>query len=160
MKITKVFLPAAIVALLLLVALLTAIPGYGPVAAAPAAAPTPVSVTRPMGGGEFQVVTLFNTVAITADTTSSCFDIGKFAVADVQYTIDQTLADSVMNTTTLTTKWSVDGGTLVSGVNVVASNVADATDMQQVQLFGRYMCLTADVSNANPVTITARAIAK
>lgn len=78
----------------------------------------------------------------------------------MQYTIDQTLKDSIMNTTTLTTKWSVDGGTLVSGVNVVASNVADATDMQQVQTFGRYFCLLADVSNTNPVTVTAKAFSK
>jgi hypothetical protein len=32
--------------------------------------------------------------------------------------------------------------------------------MQQVQLFGRYFCLLADVSNSNTVTVTAKAIAK
>jgi hypothetical protein len=160
MKIMKTFFPALVVALVLFAAILSGLSIAGsPATAAPAAAPTPVSVTRP-GSGDFAVVTLFNAVPMTADTTSSCFDIGKFSLADVQYTIDQTLKDSIMNTTTLTTKWSVDGGTLVSGVNVVASNVADATDMQQVATFGRYFCLLADVSNANPVTVTARAIAK
>jgi hypothetical protein len=125
------------------------------VQAAPAAGPTPVSVTRP-GDGSFITFDLFNNAAITADTTSACVDVGRFVVADVQYTIDQ----GTTNTTTLTTKWSVDGGTLVSGVNVVASNAADATDMQQVQLFGRYFCLLADVANSQTVTITAKAIAK
>ena len=71
-------------------------------------------------------------------------DVGRYTIADVQYTIDQ----GTTNTTTLTTKWSVDGGTLVSGVNVVASNAADATDMQQVQLFGRYFCLFARCGNS------------
>lgn len=126
--------------------------------AAPAAAPTPVSVTRPGGDGSFIVFDLFNAAPLTADTTSTCVDIGKYNVADVVYVFDQ--GAGVPNTTTLTTKFSVDGGTLVSGVNVVASNAADATDMQQVQLFGRYFCLLADVSNSNTVTVTAKAIAK
>ncbi len=155
MKSLKFTLPAVALALILFVALLTAIPG-APAAAAPAAAPTPVSVTRPGGSGQFATFTLFNSAVITADTTSSCVDVGAFAIADVQYTIDQ----STTNTVTLTTKWSVDGGTLVSGVNVVASNAADATDMQQVQTFGRYFCLLADVTNTNNLTVTAKAFVK
>lgn len=144
-------------ALLLLALALTMMGGYGAATAAPVAAPTPVSVTRP-GGGSFITFDLFNGAALTADTTSACVDIGRYNVADVVYSFDQ--GAGVPNTTTLTTKFSVDGGTLVSGVNVVASNTADATDMQQVQLFGRYFCLLADVSNSNTVTVTAKAIAK
>jgi hypothetical protein len=132
-----------------------------PAAAAPAAIPTPVSVTRP--GSEIAPIT-FNPFAgdasITADTTSTCYDVGKFAVVDVLYVIDQTIANSVVNTTTLTSKWSIDGTITASGVNVVASNAADATDIAQLQVFGRYFCILADVSNTNPVTVTAQVIAK
>jgi hypothetical protein len=145
-------------ALVLLALALTVMGGNGAATAAPVAAPTPVSVTRPGGDGGFITFDLFNGAALTEDTTSACVDIGRYNVADVVYSFDQ--GAGVPNTTTLTTKFSVDGGTLVSGVNVVASNAADATDMQQVQLFGRYFCLLADVSNSNTVTVTAKAIAK
>jgi hypothetical protein len=145
-------------ALVLLALALTAISGGGAATAAPAAAPTPVSVTRPGGDGSFITFDLFNTAVLTEDTTSACVDIGRYNVADVVYSFDQ--GAGVPNTTTLTTQFSVDGGTLVSGVNVVASNAADATDMQQVQLFGRYFCLLANVSNTSAVTVTAKAIAK
>lgn len=142
-------------ALLLFALLFTMLLPQAPVSGAPLGAPTPVSITRP-ANGTFKVFDLFSTRPITQDTTSTCFDVGAYSLADVQYTIDQ----GTTNTTTLTTKWSVDGGTLVSGVNVVASNAADATDMQQVQTFGRYMCLLADVSTSDTITITAKAIAK
>jgi hypothetical protein len=128
----------------------------GDAAAAPLAMPTPVSVSRPAGANDFITFDLFNASAIAADTTSTCVDVGQYGLVDVQYTIDQ----GTVNTTTLTTKWSVDGGTLISGVNLVASNAADASDMQQAQIFGRYFCILADVTNTNAVTITAKAIAK
>ncbi len=79
---------------------------------------------------------------------------------DVLYRIDQHDPANLPNTTTLTTKWSMDGSLTVSGVNVVASNAADASDLTQLQAFGRYFCLLADVSNTQPITITAQAIAK
>ncbi len=157
MKTRNYVLLAVLVPLVLFALALTMVSGgSGAALAAPAAAPTPVSVTRPGGNGAFVTFDLFNSAVITADATSACVDIGKYAVADVQYTIDQT----AVNTVTLTSKFSVDGGTLVSGVNVVASNAADATDMQQLQLFGRYFCLLADVANSETVTVTAKAIAK
>ncbi len=159
MKSKNYALIAVVVALALVVLALTAISGGGSVAAAPAAAPTPVSVTRPAGDG-FASVGPFTAQMIAEDTTSSCYDVAKYSVIDVLYSIDQTVLSSGANTTTLTTKWSIDGVTTVSGVNLVASNAADATDMQQVQVFGRYFCVLADVSNAQNVTVTVQAIAK
>ena len=156
MNINRTIVLTIAAALLLFALALTTLSGGGAATAAPAAAPTPVSVTRPGGDGSFITFDLFNSTVITADTNSTCVDVGRFAIADVQYTIDQ----GTTNTTTLTTRFSVDGGTLVSGVNVVASNAADATDMQQVQLFGRYFCLLADVSNTSSVTVTAKFLAK
>lgn len=148
-----------VVALMVFALALTALSGGGAATAAPAAAPTPVSVTRPAGDG-FVSVSPFSAQVIAADTTSSCYDVAKYSVVDVLYSIDQTVLASGANTTTLTTKWSIDGVTTVSGVNVVASNAADATDMQQLQVFGRYFCVLADVSNAQDVTVTVQAIAK
>lgn len=129
--------------------------GGGAAVAAPAAAPTPVSVTRPAGDG-YVTVAPFSASAIAADTTSTCYDVAKYSVVDVLYSIDQ----GTTNTTTLTSKWSIDGTTLVSGVNIVASNAADATDMAQLQVFGRYFCVLANVANAETVTVTVQAIAK
>jgi hypothetical protein len=126
------------------------------VSAAPAAIPTPASVTRPAGDGFVTFNPFSGTPSITTDTTSTCFDVGGRSVIDVLYVIDQT----DVNTVTLTSKWSIDGTTTVSGINLVAANAADASDMVQLQVFGRYFCILADVSNTNAVAITAHAIAK
>lgn len=158
---SKRIVPMTIVAALVLVAML-----FGSISmatqptalGAPLAGPTPVSVTRPSSGEKAAYITFtpFNATALTADTTV-CQDIGNFSVADVLYVIDQ----GTTNTTTLTAKWGVgDTTNLATGVNVVATNTADATDMQQIQLFGRYLCLLADVTNANAVTVTAQVIAR
>lgn len=145
-----------IAAVLMVFALaLTALAGVAPAAAAPQAVPTPVSVTLP-AADNYVTVAPWSATAITADTTSTCYDVARYSVVDVLYSIDQT----DVNTVTLTSKWSIDGTTLVSGVNIVASNAADATDMAQLQVFGRYFCVLADVANSNAVTLTLQAIAK
>lgn len=151
---TPIVVALAVVAVIALVAALA--PQSAPTAlAAPPAIPTPASVTRPASPG-YITFNPFATSAITADTTSTCFDVGKQSTVDVLYTIDQ----GTTNTVTLTSQWSVDGTRLADGVNLVANNTADATDIAQLQVFGRYFCLLANVSNANTITITAQAIAK
>lgn len=148
-----------LVALIMAVAIfggLALVPQAESVQAAPAAIPTPVSVTRPAGDGYVTFNPFAGTSSIAADTTSTCFDVGGRSIVDVLYVIDQT----DVNTLTLTSKWSIDGTTTVSGVNLVASNAADASDMVQLQVFGRYFCILADVANTNAVTVTAQAIAK
>lgn len=153
---TQNYVVLTVAAALLIFALaLTALAGGGAATAAPLAIPTPASVTRPAGDG-FVTVAPWTATAITEDTTSSCYDVAKFSVVDVLYSIDQ----GTVNTTTLTARWSIDGSTLVDGVNIVASNAADATDMQQLQTFGRYFCVLANVTNSNAVTLTVQAIAK
>lgn len=131
--------------------------GGGPVGvqAAPQAAPTPVSVTRPAGAG-YQVFELFAAAALAADTTADCVDVGAASVLDVQYEIDQ----GTTNTVTLTTQWSINGSLITDGADIVAANAADASDMVQVQAFGRYLCAKADVANTNPVTVTLYVVAK
>lgn len=125
------------------------------VQAAPQAAPTPVSVTRPAGDG-VQVIEVWDAEVIAADTTATCVDIGTASVIDAQYQIDQT----DVNTVTLTTQWSINGELITDGVDVVASNAADASEMVQVQAFGRYICPKADVANTNDVTVTLYLVAK
>lgn len=147
-------LVACVLLVLLAVALLPlgVVQGAGP---DPVAGPTPVSVTRPAADG---VITFdpFSARVVTGDVTSGCVDVGRFAVVDALYQIDQT----DVNTVTLTTRWSIDGVLMASGVHLVTGNAADATDLQQVQVFGRFLCVLADVTNASPVTITVQAIAK
>lgn len=153
---TRKLWPLAIVALALVAVLVgVSLLPQAPATAAPAAIPTPASVTRPAKDG-FITFNPFSGSPITADSTSTCFDVGNYSVIDALYVIDQ----GTTNTVTLTSKWSVDGTTTASGVNLVASNVADATDMTQLQVFGRYFCVLADVGNTNAVTVTVQAIAK
>lgn len=125
------------------------------VSAAPQAAPTPVSVTRPAGSGA-QVYEVWSSAVITADTTAACVDIGGASVIDAQYLIDQT----AVNTVTLTTQWSINGSLITDGVDIVASNAADASEMAQVAAFGRYICPKADVTNSESVTVTLYLVAK
>ncbi len=138
---------------------LTALSGGGAATAAPMAIPTPVSVTRPAGDG-YITVAPFSAQILTEDTTSTCYDVAKFSVVDVLYSIDQSIVADTANTTTLTTKWGIDSTTTVAGVNIVASNAADATDMAQLQVFGRYFCVFANVANSENVTVTVQGIAK
>lgn len=124
------------------------------VQAAPQAGPTPVSVTRP-AGGDVQVFEIWNAAPLTADTTV-CVDIGAASVIDAQYQIDQ----GTVNTVTLTSQWSINGSLVTDGVDFVATNAADASDMVQVQAFGRYICPKADVTNSNALTVTLYLVAK
>lgn len=153
---TRKLWPMAIVALALVAVLFgVALLPQAPAAAAPAAIPTPVSVTRPAADG-YITVAPFSATVVTEDTTSTCYDVGQYSIVDALYVIDQ----GTTNTVTLTSKWSIDGTTKVSGVNLVASNVADASDLTQLQVFGRYFCVLADVANTNPLTVTVQVLAK
>lgn len=126
----------------------------GGVTAAPLAAPTPVSVTQPVRT-QPQLYTLMN-AALTADTRGSCWELGVFSVADIQYTIDQ----STTNTVTLKLQYTNDQTTYTDGLSVVTDNAADASGMNQYPLFGRFTCLYADVTNTNTVTTTVTAWVK
>lgn len=123
---------------------------------APAIAPTPLSSTIIAGPGLPQVVTWFNGQTITADTTSPCIDLSRYSTADIYYNIDQTAT----NTTTLTLKFGNTSAAQVSGVNVVATNTADAAALQPFQLFGACTAILADVANSTPVAITVNARVK
>jgi hypothetical protein len=126
--------------------------------AAPAAAPTPVSVTRPGNGVAPEFPVFFNgTSGITADTRSSCFEVPEYSAVDLQYLIDQ----SDVNTMTVKLQFSNDLVTFADGATVLTDNAADASGMQQFALYGRYACVYADVITSTfPVTLTVIGVVK
>lgn len=123
--------------------------------AAPSAAPTPVS-NLDRGGMAAKVITLFSTDVLTADRNGPTQNIIGNDATDLQWVIDQT----AVNTVTLKIQYSVNGTNWIDGATFVTSNAADAGDMQQYPLFGQFVRVNADVTNASPVTITVMGVAK
>jgi hypothetical protein len=157
----KTFAPVfmAFALLLLAVVALTYIPA-GRVDAAPAAIPTPVIVG--FSGDNTEIKTFWSAQRLIADGGSAVFEMPQAEALDIQYTIDQTVvvATSETNTTTLKLQFSNDGTNWTDGVNVVASNATDVTNLLQFNNFGRYTRVFADVTNVNPVTFTVIAVAR
>lgn len=151
---TFVFVVTALAIALFGFAALTA--SFAPVDAAPAAAPTPVSVTRP-AAMQSQLST-FPATAVTTDTIVGCMQSNNHSVADIQFVIDQTS----VNTMTLKLQHTNDtpgsSATYINGANIVANNAADASDMVQLQLFGAWTCVYADVTNASTVNVNVSAL--
>ncbi len=144
---------AVVVALVLFVLALTAITS-GPVAAAPAAAPTPVSVSA--GSNTPDLFTAYTEAAIAADERSGCVDVSKFQRADVQYLVDV----GTVNTTTVTMQFTNDKVTFIDGLAVASAIVADGSAMQQYQVFGKYMCFYVNVTGTDPITWSLSAALK
>jgi hypothetical protein len=113
-----------------------------------------VSITQPVGLNP-QLYTLYSGTAITASAQGSCWELGKWAVADVQTNID------VSDTQTVTVKiqYSNNGTTLVDGANV-ATGSADASTFYQAPLFGRFACAYVTLGTSAPVTVNVTAWAK
>ena len=145
------------VAVVLFAALVLSMGGPANVTAAPSAAPTPVSINH--AGTFADVPTFFATQVVTADGGSSVQNIQNHQVVDLQWLLDQTLLTTV-NTATLKLQFSNDGSNWVDGATFVTNNAADAGDMQQYAIFGRYARVYADVSNTNPLTLTVIGVAK
>jgi hypothetical protein len=144
---------SVLIGVLMLAAFLGAMSGGG-VTPALAAPPTPVSITQPVGLNP-QLYTLFNGAAITQSAQGSCWELGKWAVADVQSVVD------VSNTQTVTVKVQYSNSTanLVDGANIVAA-AADTNTLTQLPLFGRYTCVYATLATTAPVTVTVTGWAK
>lgn len=143
---------ASLIAVLLLAAFFGAMNGGG-VTPALGAAPTPVSITQPVGLSP-QLYTLFSGV-VTTSTQGTCRELGKWAVADIQTVIDV----SSTQTVTLKIQYSNDGVNLVDGANIVAAS-ADTNTLTQLPLFARYACAYATLGSTNTVTVTVTGWAK
>lgn len=126
----------------------------GPVAAAPMAAPTPVSVSA--GSAQPDLFTAFTEQAITEDTRSGCVDVSKFQRADVQYLVDA----SANNTTTVTMQFTNDKVTYIDGLAVASAVAADGSAMQQYATFGKFMCFYVNVTSTDPITWSISAALK
>jgi hypothetical protein len=121
---------------------------------APAAIPTPI--TQFMRQPAPKVINFWSTAtALTADTRS-CVNIDGYNTLDLHWIIDQ----GTVNTTTLTLQFSNITDSYVNGVAVATNNAADSTDLNQFQVFGRNVCLHANLTNSNAFTLTAVGLAK
>lgn len=121
---------------------------------APNAIPTPV--VQYMRQPAPKVINFWETAtSLTADTRS-CVNIDGYNTLDLHWIIDQ----GTVNTTTLTLQFSNITDSFVNGVAVATANAADSTDFQQFQVFGRNVCLHANLTNANAWSIRAVGLAK
>lgn len=122
----------------------------GNVEAAPPAIPTPISAS--MSADNTGTVIKFwpDNTALTASGASTAFQLGQAELLDIQYVIDQATAT---NTITLTLQYSNDNSNWTNGVNVVAANSADVTNLLQFNNFGNWTRLYATLANTNPVTV-------
>lgn len=126
------------------------------VEAAPAAAPTPVSAgVRTSDPGQYYLFFSDQTVSEATQSTN-CFELGGYTLADVYYEVDVTDAQTV----TLYLQFGNTEGNMVTGAAFASAVVTDTTDMQQVQLFGRYACAYVTVGTTNTVGVTVDAWAK
>ena len=65
-----------------------------------------------------------------------------------------------VNTVTLTLQFSNDGENWTDGAALATSNAADAALLQQVNVFGKYARVYANVTNSNPLTVTVIGVLK
>lgn len=145
---------AIVVAVAFMVAI-TLIGGQVEVEAGPLAAPTPL-VTGYNTQSPYYPVTFWDTQVITEDTGSTVFVLPKYEALDIQYNIDQTDG----NTITLKLQHSNDATNWTDGLTLVSANGADASVLQQYTNFGIYTRIYADVTDNDPVTVTAIGVAK
>lgn len=147
---------AFFLAALLLIAVLSTI-GNFQAQAAPPPAPTPLA-DYIVESGAPRIVTFQSATAIAADTNTSAIDLlyAGVGVLDLQYVIDQ----GSTNTNTLTIQYSNDNSNWVDGLALVTNNVADASDITRVPVFGRYMRVEQDLTTTDTITITLVAVGR
>lgn len=153
MKKTFIVVFATAAALMLMAVVLL---GDSPANAAPVAAPTPAGYNPGDGERRANPINFFSETAITEDQRTSCFEVINSDVVDLHTIIDH----GTVNTTTIKIQYSNDNTNFVDGANVIAASVEDANVMNQYPLFGRYVCLYADVTSSDTITLTAIGIAK
>lgn len=123
---------------------------YGVAVAAPAPAPTPISEVA--GGENWVMVTWLNTNTIDVDVASTGIHMPAYTVADIQHVLDVGSAQ----TATCYLDFSNDNSNWDRGPTIINAKLADETDMNQYNLFGRYSRITCTLTTANEVTITVR----
>lgn len=127
--------------------------------AAPPAAPTPVADYL-VAGVQPTTILFQSATALAADTNTTGVEIMRFGAVDLQYVVDQTAVASEVNTTTMTIQYSNDNSNWVDGLVLANANTADGTTITRVPVFGRYMRVKQDVSNAIVLTVTLTAVGR
>ena len=145
---------AAIAAIVLVALLVSMVAGPSAGVAAPATAPTPVAAGKAASGVTPVVVTLLDAMA-TVDDVGPCVYVGDYEKADIYYSV--TVNGSNVNTTTLTLQHGNTTGALVDGLNVAATVVTDTTGLNQFALYGAYLCVKIDATDAATGTVTVSA---
>ncbi len=125
-----------------------------PVQAAPPAAPTPVANLYQSNEG--RAVTFQSATALTADTNTRSVEVMNFDSVDFQLTVDH----GTVNTTTFTIQYSNDGTNWDDGLALLTNNATDVTEITRVPVFGRYMRVKQDLTNANALTVTLLAVGR
>lgn len=143
-----------VMTLVLMVAFIATLGGNG-ASAAPSLIPTPVSVSS-RGTSLAKDVMLYDASVMTTAVASNAQGVAEHEIIDLQWLIDQT----DVNTATIKLQFSNDGTNWVDGATAVSSNAADAGDMQQFALFGKFVRAHTTLANTNPVTITLIGVAK
>lgn len=117
--------------------------------AAPAAAITPVGRVNPVKGETSNVITI--PLVVTTDGRD-CRDTRDWLSGDIAFAIDQ----GTVNTTTLKLEHSNNNVNYTDGPTLANAVTADTTGLNRYDLYGAFTCLSWDVTNSNPVTITAK----
>ncbi len=141
-----------VLSLVFMGALMTALPA-GDVAAAPPAAPTPVSYDTGDAPARYPV-TFWSSAVITQDARV-CYELADMDVLDLHV-----IGDAGANTVTVKLQHSNDNVNFVDGATSNSAFTETVNTLQQYALFGRWSCLYADVSSTDAVTITAIGVAK
>lgn len=153
MKAKNLILTVA-VTMVVVMAFFAAFASVPSVQAGPMAAPTPV--VSGYSAKPASELTWLAGVATTADGGSTALNVAGWQATDIQYVIDQ----GTTNTVTLKLQFSNDGVNWTDGATLVTDNAADASVLSQAAVFGKWARVYADVTNTNPVTITAIGIMK
>lgn len=153
---------AVVIAVGMILALVLAMPQQSEAAPglAPAYAPTPVAAGKAPSGAEPRVVTLIDARTVSDDATGPCVEVSAFEKADIYYSV--TVESGNINTTTLTLQHGNAPGALVDGLGVASAVATDTTGLNQFALYGAYLCLKIDTTDASTgsVTISADALLK
>lgn len=126
--------------------------------AAPAGAPTPVTVYS--GNGSGQVANFFAGRIMNVATTpvySGPQNLAGSEKIDLQWVV----AQSTPNPVSIKLQFSNDGVNWIDGPAPIATpNATPQNVMQQYNVFGRYGRASITLSNTNPVTVTVIGLGK
>lgn len=125
-----------------------------PAVAGPLAIPTPIAATADVGPG-WIMLTFIQTDTVTGTQTSPGYHLPSYPVADIQWVLGFTDSETV----TCKLQFSNDNTSWADGIGVVGSASADVTNIDQFNLFGRYVratCVPSDTNNAYTVTVIAK----